>query len=184
MLFLCVCAPRTSILSPQPLIRGPSIFSFSRVSRPPDASIFAGHYRGENFHCLRFYGVRIPADPRVGADPLAVEYLMSELSAQVRSGLLALDANAAFSPKERLQYIVALACSVFVNFLTIHPYANGNGHAGRLIVWCILGRYGFWPKDWPVEPRPADPPYSDMIRIYRDGNRQPLETMILRTLVN
>jgi len=151
---------------------------------PPGCDYFAGHYRGENFHCLRFYPVVVPADPRVGAHPSAVEYLMSELRAQLRSGLLALDANVALSPKQRLQYIVVLACSVFVNFLTIHPYANGNGHAGRLIVWCITGRYGFWPKNWPIEPRPPDPPYSDMIRVYRDGNREPLEMLILQTLVN
>jgi len=151
---------------------------------PPRCEYFAGHYRGENFYCLRFYRVTVASDRRVGAHPTNVEYLMSELSARLRSGLQALDANVALSPKQKLQYIVVLACSVFVNFLTIHPYVNGNGHAGRFIVWCITGRNGFWPKQWPIEPRPADPPYSDMIRTYRDGDRQPLETLILQSLIN
>jgi fido (protein-threonine AMPylation protein) len=150
---------------------------------PPECDYFAGHYRGENYYCLRFCPVGIQGDPRVGKPPLEVEVCMAEIGAQVKRGLLALDANSSFSQKERLQYMVALACSTFVDFLTVHPYVNGNGHAGRLIVWCILGRYGYWPKNWPVEPRP-DPPYTMMIWLYRNGNRQPLESYILQNLSN
>jgi fido (protein-threonine AMPylation protein) len=151
---------------------------------PPECDYFAGHYRGEDYRCLRSCPVEIQGDPRVGAPPLEVALYMEEIRTQVWQGLLALDADSSLSQKDRLQYMVALACSTFVNFLTVHPYVNGNGHAGRLIVWCILGRYGYLPKNWPVEPRPADPPYTLMIWLYRNGNRQPLESHILQNLSN
>ncbi len=149
---------------------------------PDRCGYYAGHYRGEAFRCLRFYAVTIPSDPRVGSPPQAVDYLINELASQIRAGVMALDAEVALSDKERLRYVVALACHAFVAFLTIHPYANGNGHAGRLIVWSILGRYGHFPKRWPVDPRPPDPPYSELIKRYRDGQVEPLEIYILQTL--
>jgi Fic/DOC family len=155
-----------------------------RSLTPLACEYYAGHYRGENFRCLRHYEVTIQSDPRVGAAPRAVEYLMEELANQIRAGLIALDANVLIPPKQRVRYAITIACSAFVNFLTIHPYANGNGHAGRLIVWSILGRYGLWPLRWTVDPRPPDPPYSALISQYRSGNCQPLETFVLQMLSN
>lgn len=149
---------------------------------PIQHEYYAGHYRGEWFPCLRFYAVEINGDPRVGRPPGSVVFLMEELAGEIRSGIIALDSNALLTEKERLGYVVALAAHVFVAFLTIHPYANGNGHAGRLIVWSIMGRYGYWPKRWPVEPRPPDPPYTQLITECRNGNPLPLEQYLLQTL--
>jgi fido (protein-threonine AMPylation protein) len=149
---------------------------------PVGCDYFAGHYRGENYRCLQFYSVGIASDPRVGVQPSAVAYHMGQLSDHIRAALMALDANALLAPKDRARLVIALACSVFVNFLTIHPYANGNGHVGRLIIWCILARYGLWPQQWTVEPRPPDPPYTDMITEYRNGNPNPLEFYLLGML--
>jgi len=153
---------------------------------PVGYEYYAGHYRGENFKCLRFYPVAVQGDPRVGAYPASVNFLMKELSAELRAGLLALDGNVLLPVKDKLRYAIAIACNVFVHFLTIHPYANGNGHAGRLIVWCILGRYGYWPQQWPVDPRPdpppPNPPYIELIARYRNGDREPLESYMVQIL--
>jgi len=150
---------------------------------PSGYGYYAGHYRGERFRCLRFYPVGIRGDPRVGARPESVAFLLRELSAVMRSGLMALDENVLLTREQRLRYLIALTCRAFVEFLTVHPYANGNGHAGRFIVWSMLGRYGHWPRHWPVHPRPADPPYSQLIRRCRDGDTLPLESYLLQTLI-
>ena len=150
---------------------------------PTGYEYYAGHYRGEPFRCLRFCRVGIQADPRVGAPPESVAFRMGELSAEICAGLLALDANILVTPQQQLRYILALACRAFVALLTVHPYVNGNGHAGRFVVWSIMGRYGHWPRRWPVEPRPPDPPYSDLIARCRDGDPVPLERYLLQTLV-
>lgn len=154
-----------------------------RELAPAGFDYYAGHYRGEAFRCLRFYQVRVPNDPRVGAAPSAVGYLMEELGMETRAGVLALDSARGLTPNERLYCIVAFACRVFTAFLTIHPFANGNGHAARFVTWSILGRYNHWPRRWPVEPRPPDPPYTELIVQCRNGDPVPLEKFILQSLI-
>jgi len=150
---------------------------------PTGCDYYAGHYRGEPFRCLRSYEVKVGGDARVGAPPSAVQWLMRDLNAQIVAGVRAIDANVLLTTAERLRYIVALACRVFQVFLCVHPYANGNGHAGRLILWSMLGRYGHWPRRFTVDPRPPDPPYTELITRHRDGDTVPFEQFMLSMLL-
>lgn len=150
---------------------------------PARRAYYAGHYRGESYRCLTEYPVRVRSDPRVGKPPWAVLSLMHELADGVRAGLAALDEQhqkpaSQVSPEMNLYMTVALACAVFERFLLVHPFADGNGHAARFVVWAVLGRYGYWPDGWPIDPQP-DPPYIQLIVEYRTGNRQPLEDHIM-----
>jgi hypothetical protein len=152
---------------------------------PAGCDYYAGHYRGENFRCLKYYRVGIPSDPRVGCDPDTVLARMDEIARQVHPGLAALDSahslpSAQLPPADKLRYTVTLASRFLVWVLGVHPYANGNGHAARFIVWAMLGRYGYWPRRWTVEPRPLDPPYSQLIANYRSGDPGPLEKYLLQ----
>jgi fido (protein-threonine AMPylation protein) len=154
---------------------------------PPGYEYYAGHYRGEMFRCLRYCQVRIRSDPRVGYPPMQVGTAMHQLENVIRRGLRALDSlgrttGTTVTPVQRILYVVELASHILELFLRVHPYVNGNGHAARFIVWVILWRYGYWPKHWPLEPRP-NPPYIDVIRMYRDGQRDPLRAYILQTLI-
>ncbi|MBI3089675.1 MAG: Fic family protein [Candidatus Tectomicrobia bacterium] len=157
-------------------------FLFEQLT--PDAcDYYAGHYRGEPYRCLRFYPVGIRSDPRVGAHPNSVLDLMQQLADNISRGIIQLDYLALNSPFELLKRVVRFTCAVFELFLRIHPYVNGNGHIGRLIVLGILGRFGFWLKRWQIHPRPTNFPYVELIREYRDGNKEPLESFILRMIL-
>lgn len=154
-----------------------------RGMTPLGCEYYAGHYRGEPYRCLRSYEVIVEDDPRVGAPSHAVGLHMRELRAQIEAGVRAVDGNVLLNRGQRLRNVVALVCNVFEIFLRVHPYVNGNGHAGRLIIWSVLSRYGHWPRRLPVDPRPPDPPYADLIKRYRDGEKFPLEQYILAALL-
>jgi fido (protein-threonine AMPylation protein) len=154
---------------------------------PPGYDYYAGHYRGENFRCLEFCRVGIRNDPSVGCPPDSVDARMHQLADIIAIALNGLDAghrlpNSHLPDKLKIAYTVVVTCRVFAEFLEIHPFVNGNGHAARLLVVCLLGRYGYWPQRWTVEPRPPDPPHTELIRQYRHGNKEPLESYILSFL--
>lgn len=154
---------------------------------PPGHEYYAGNYRGEDYRCLRYLNVMIPGDPQVGFPSNWVLGYVREIAGLIRGGISALDLarqvpDGQLPREQKVLYVVIFACRIFELFLRVHPYADGNGHAARFIVWAILGRYGYWPKRWPLDPRPPDPPYSELIRQYRSGNRERLEAYILSTL--
>lgn len=156
---------------------------FARLT-PPGFDYYAGHYRGEKYPCLETYVVGVAGDPRVGSPPQSVAQDMAKFVNDVQASVNALDLarEHRLPPAEKLHFIVVVACRLLERFLAVHPYANGNGHMGRFIVWLVLGRYGYWPDDWPVEPRPPDPPYTDCIVQARNGNRAPLEDFVLNCI--
>ena len=108
---------------------------------------------------------------------------MGRVGQLVLEGLAGLDQTTAAAPPERLVAAVVLACQVFELVLRIHPYVNGNWHVARFVLLAILGRYGYWPRDLTIDPRPGYPDYLAMIIAYRDGNPRPLEEFILRSIV-
>lgn len=154
---------------------------------PPGFDYYAGNYRGEDFPCLKLCRVYIRSDSRVGCDPKDVGKAMRVLSDRLKEGFSILDSvlkkeGGIYTPDSILR-IIKVACSCFVTFLTIHPYVNGNGHMARYMIWSFLGKYGFWPKQWPLDGRPPDPPYSKLIAEYRDGNKEALERFVLSCLL-
>lgn len=160
---------------------------FSRLV-PPGMAYLAGHYRGEDFKCLKHRPVGIAANPRVGSPPSAVNLHLREFRKHTRATLKGLDAlmalpDAHTSPKEKLKYLVAGACSIFSDFLLIHPYANGNGHIARIMLTWILARFGYWLNEFPIEPRPNEPEYSESILRYQNGEVDPLERLVLLSII-
>lgn len=152
---------------------------------PATQPYLAGNYRGERFKCLRYLVVRVESDPRVGVAPERVAAEMANFNSNLLSeGTKALNVafakpDAELSAAEKLNYVVKLSCRLLVQFLRIHPYANGNGHVGRLIVWFILAKFGYWPREWPLD---THPPYDELLSRYRGGDEQPLEDFVLRAI--
>ena len=91
--------------------------------------------------------------------------------------------NITLTQEEKLYGAVVLAARVFTEFLTVHPYANGNGHIARFLVWLVLGRYKYWPNAWTIEPRPNVTNYGTAISSHRRGRAAELERMILEAIV-
>lgn len=144
---------------------------------------YAGHYRGENFRCLRNYNVRIPADSRVGVPAPDVDAAMQAFAVALAPRLAKFDQvylnpDSSLSEGRKLEFLVAFTCKSFEVFLRIHPFANGNGHIGRFLIWMLLSRFDYWPIGWPIDPKPPDPPYSNLIARYRSGDCIPLEAWI------
>jgi fido (protein-threonine AMPylation protein) len=145
---------------------------------------YAGHYRGEAFRCLEDYEVKIVGDPAVGHPAANVPYSMERFSLDIDRFVAELDYlstinEQVFSRSNKLLRTTELAVSLFVYFLEIHPYANGNGHLARFLLISALAKYGIIVSRWPLHPRPPDPPYSTLISRYRQGDKLPLVRFVL-----
>ena len=154
---------------------------------PPFLPYFAGHYRGEDFMCLRDYEVSIAMNPLVGHVAGSVPIEMREFRNELFAALSNLDFVWAVNERvvtkamkfRRLAETIAL---LFAKFLEIHPYANGNGHMARFMALWIFSRYGIHPRAFPLHGRPPDPPYSLAIRAYQQGNLSPLADLLLECI--
>lgn len=148
---------------------------------PHACDYFAGHYRGEDYKCLRYYEVGVDGDPLVGAPSDYVAAEMAIFGKTVLDAIAALDAahtlpTTVLPEEHKLLHAVQVSCRALTEFLRIHPYANGNGHMGRWLVIALLHRYGFWPKSWPLD---GHPPYDQHLHDYRRGHRDGLEAFVL-----
>ena len=155
---------------------------------PQGFPYFAGHYRGEGHRCLNNYEVGIQGDPRVGHTAATVPMEMDKFSEDMRSQLALVEHHLGapqriFSASDKLVSYIRFVAALFVYFLEIHPYANGNGHIARTIVLLLLGRNNIYPRQaWTIEPKPADPPYTNLISRYRSGDQDPLVQFIVKAI--
>lgn len=145
-------------------------------------SYLAGHYRGEDFYCLVERPVYIAGreGTRAVAVPAAMEFFHTQFIADLALlDALKADAIAPISQAEFDALLVELLVNSMVMFLAYHPYANGNGHIGRLFLWAGLARYGLWPRHWSLNRRPK---WDALIRKHRDGDPKPLEKFVWKAL--
>lgn len=121
---------------------------------PSNMKYFAGHYRGENFQYLKNYEVKVNRDECIKAK--FVEDSMKKFNQYIYFGLYKLDnlpKNVSNSAKFQI-IVTTFACDIFIKFLKIHPYANGNGHIARFILLAVLNLYGYEVLNFPIDPRP------------------------------
>lgn len=153
-----------------------------RGMTPKECRYLAGNYRGANFKCLINYNVQIGNDPKVGTRADQVQLQMALFEAALTNAMNIFNASkSTVRPDLLLSKFVKLLATCLVNFLTIHPYANGNGHMARLMVWVLLGRFGVWPESWPLD---ASPSYAQAIYDHRRGNVATLENFILKCIIS
>lgn len=156
---------------------------------PDQHDYFAGNYRGSAFPLLKDYNVEIDGDPTVGVDCQVVDQVMTQFGEQISQYFSQLrialnsEKGKSLSKDDKVLFVVQAAAEIAVRFLQIHPYANGNGHMGRFLIFSVLAPFGIWPVSWPFNDRPDDPPYTPNIYIYRRGLRQPLVDFILKAVL-
>lgn len=144
---------------------------------PDGFAYYAGNHRGASFRCLRNRRIEVNADPRVGTKPRDVSSAMKGLEREIQEAIEKLDRLRASKEEHLLETIIAM-CDLHVRFLTVHPYLNGNGHMARFVLVALLGRYGYWPSRFPIEPKPPGR-YYDTLTPYRDGKTEPLLEFVL-----
>jgi fido (protein-threonine AMPylation protein) len=154
---------------------------------PASYEHYAGHYRGESFKCLVDYEVSISSNPLVGHLPPTVPMEMEGFKDDLRAVASQLDFlwqvnNAFLSKASKIRRLAELVAALFNYFLEIHPYANGNGHMARVIVMSLFSRFGIFLRKWPLNQRPPDPPYSDLIRDYQNGRTEGFIVFLIRCI--
>lgn len=148
-----------------------------RKLTPTQCPYYAGNYRGSRYCCLLTYEVVF--NGKNGTPAHQVADVMNNFAETITTVIETLDKvhiePYAFSVEDRMKFAVRLACEVFIVFTKIHPYADGNGHLARFLIWTLLGRYNYWPIRWGIEPRPVtQPDYHILINEYETGNVAPL----------
>jgi fido (protein-threonine AMPylation protein) len=107
---------------------------------------------------------------------------MGHLGTKIPALIFALDAKAADPSTQRDELLITIAegCAFIIEyFFRIHPYANGNGHIGRLIVWSLLARFGFDSNSMGANQKQG---YGEALVDFRNKNRLPLIKVILRSM--
>jgi Fic/DOC family len=153
---------------------------------PKSCQCITGNYRGDK-HCISLLNcdVRVGADDRVGYPPSLVLGAMCNLE-QRCSKLIELHNTWKIteginqSPTRRLLKFVKILADILQSFLTIHPYMDGNGHTGRLLIYTMMVREGYTPKSWDID---AKQPYSPALSSHRDGKPEALEMFLLKTII-
>lgn len=145
---------------------------------PDGCAYFAGNYRGADYPNLCNYSVQIGVYH--GVPPSSVGAVMSSFSteiAKIISDFQQKIKTIASTASKKLVVFCHLLAHLFVKFLVIHPYANGNGHMARLLVWVLLKKEGLTQSFWSVADRPGQPrgvPLDSCIELFRNGNQEPL----------
>jgi hypothetical protein len=152
-----------------------------RKAVPAACLYLAGEYRGAEYGCLRHREVALGA--RIGAPCCDVDRLMRDFHVSLRLSLLSLESSLCSSERtpEFLHDVIVFIAQVVSTFQDIHPYADGNGHVGRLLVWVITGHFGMTPAQWWLHKNPGTD-WNQAVYAHQTGNPVPLQRFLMSTL--
>lgn len=141
---------------------------FQQVTTPNQIG-FAGNYRGSHFSYLKSYNVCIGSHN--GTEASQVEQTMLSFHTFFVENIDKFNnKSASLNKEDRLVIYSRLISHFVVTFLSIHPYANGNGHISRLIAWAMFCYKGFNIHSWDLDKRP-DQPFDKFITMHQQGNK-------------
>lgn len=154
---------------------------FSELA-PQGHPYFAGNYRGATgFPCL---SVDVKIGKNSGTPYPFVLKAMDLHADKYTKAILALQASqkaGKIPDKLTLVYNLALLVAAMMeHFYRIHPYANGNGHAGRYLAWAAFGSFGIWARSSSLSRRP--PGMDVALEEFRAGDKDPLINLLISWL--
>ena len=124
-------------------------------------SAYVGNFRGDpSVPELVDYEVQVGGVPGVRA--AVVEAQVQGLVDALNQALTRLDSQipvGAVPDRAEIQTILLLCARVHGEWVRTHPFANGNGRTGRVIVAWLALRYGL-PVFLSIKPRPATNDYA------------------------
>lgn len=153
---------------------------------PAECRCIAGSYRGDkNCASLVECNVRVGTDTRVGIPSYSVFQEMHNLEQRCIElikihNIWKATKGSKQSAANCLLKFVSILADILQAFLTIHPYMDGNGHTGRLLIYVMMVREGYIPKNWDID---AKQPYADALSRHRDGKPGALQEFLLKTIV-
>lgn len=156
--------------------------AFFKQAVPQACPYLAGNFRGSDHSCLKHRNVSM-AD-RTGAKCADVDRLMFDFHAATRVALSVLETRLGRKPVPTPEMLVALVTYIaetVSSFQDIHPYADGNGHIGRLLVWVISGHFGLLPLNWWLHENPGSE-WNAAVHDHQCGDPLPLQAFLIRTL--
>ena len=153
----------------------------------PGQPYLAGNYRGDpRYLCLknRVVTVQTPVGPYETFPPVLVHAMMRRCTHELLTEMAALDVlhiDPRVDPAKKAAQVVESAAYILGGFSVVHPFANGNGHVSRLLVFAFLARYGLEPKSWSVHAIQGDAPrdaYGALFRAFRENDPMPLQRFL------
>ncbi|MEK9175692.1 MAG: Fic family protein [Patescibacteria group bacterium] len=94
--------------------------------------------------CYRAHGVNVFIGGRMGLAPEKIDKTMRRLFGDIKRFLKKQSAQNTRS-EQQIQYIVKRIASFHYRFERIHPFVDGNGRTGRLLVWYLFHFLGLNP---------------------------------------
>lgn len=158
--------------------RGAHKFMFGSMT-PASCQCIAGNYRGfKDCPDLVDCHVRIDHDRRVGVPPMLVTREMVGFEARCDQIMFRFTEwqksteGMAAATEHRLNKFAVEAARMLADFLTIHPYMDGNGHCARFLLFRLATWAGLPPRAWKIDDKL--PVYEELSLHRGDRQRGPL----------
>jgi fido (protein-threonine AMPylation protein) len=145
---------------------------------------YVGHYRGDPLPCISTYEV-VFGGAYKGVPAAQVQSRLAPMAAALQASFDELDAIMRERPdvsREYLNRIVRAAARHYLEWVRIHPFADGNGRTARVLVNLLFLRY-WQPIVFPGRPPPERAVLISATGAALAGDMRPLERFIKHRLV-
>lgn len=146
---------------------------------------YVGNYRGTPLPYIEHYEVWFGGGAYRGTPPAQVQAALAAMSGSLQTNLDELDAvmtSKSDVTREFANRIIAAAARHYIEWIRIHPFADGNGRTARLLINNLFLRY-WQPIVLPGRPPPERAVLMSATATALAGDFRPLERFLKHRLV-